>query len=227
MMISPYRQFYKTIGYTFTDQQNLELALTHRSAGRQHNERLEYLGDAVLGMVIAKALFNRFPKQPEGALTRMRSQLVKGDTLAELGREAGLGQLIKLGPGEMKSGGHRRSSIIADAVEAVIGAIYLEAGLDKVEPLILQWFDSRLASLDPETQLKDPKTRLQEYLQGRKLPLPDYQVKSITGESHDQTFTVTCVVKPIDDVFEGVGNSRRRAEQVAASKVLESLESGK
>lgn len=227
MNTSPYRQLYKKIGYQFKQEDNLTQALTHRSAARKHNERMEFLGDAVLGMVIANALYQRFPKQPEGNLTRMRSTLVKGDTLAELAREAGLGELLRLGPGEMKSGGHRRDSILADAVEAIIGAIYLESGIEKCEELILKWYAARLARLDPDEHPKDNKTRLQEYLQGRGLPLPLYEVVSITGESHNQTFTVTCKVTPVPQPVTGTGPSRRRAEQQAAQLTLEQLANAK
>ena len=218
-----YASLYKRIGYTFQNPENLNLALTHRSASKKHNERLEFLGDAVLGMVIAKALFIQFPKQPEGNLTRMRATLVKGETLAELAKEFELGDLLKLGPGELKSGGFRRASILADAVEAIIGAIYLEAGLETVEPLLLNWYASRLKKLDPDLHLKDDKTRLQEYLQGRKLPLPDYQVVDIGGKAHDQTFTVECRVTGLKKPLMGRGNSRRKAEQKAARLALEKL----
>ncbi|MCV2883244.1 ribonuclease III [Aestuariibacter sp. AA17] len=220
-----YVQLYKKLGYTFDNAANLKLALTHRSASKKHNERLEYLGDAVLGMVIAKQLFTQFPKQPEGSLTRMRASLVKGETLAELGKDFELGELLELGPGELKSGGHRRSSILADAVEAIIGAIYLESDFVTCETLILKWFDSRLKSLNPDVHLKDDKTRLQEYLQGKKLPLPEYDIVNITGKDHDQTFEVSCRVTVFDNPAIGRGNSRRKAEQQAARKVLEKLNS--
>lgn len=220
-----YYSLYKKLGYRFEDETQLALALTHRSAAKQHNERLEYLGDAVLGMVIAKALYLKFPKQSEGKLTRMRSSLVKGETLAELAKEMELGELITLGSGEMKSGGHRRASILADAVEAIIGAIYLEAGLEQCESLILTWFASRIEKLDPDYHPKDDKTQLQEYLQGRKLPLPDYQVIDISGKAHDQTFTVSCVVQGLAKPIEARGKSRRAAEQKAARKCLEQMTS--
>lgn len=221
-----YQPLYKKLGYTFDEQKNLTLALTHRSAAKVHNERLEFLGDAVLGMVIARALFERFPKQPEGNLTRMRASLVKGETLAELAREFEIGNLLKLGPGEMKSGGFRRSSILADTVEAIIGAIYLEAGLERCEALILSWFASRITDLNPDLHLKDDKTRLQEFLQGRKLPLPQYDVVEITGKAHDQSFTVSCEVSGLDAPLIGQGSSRRKAEQRAARQALEALHNG-
>ncbi len=225
-LVDPYISLYKRLGYTFTDVNNLKQALTHRSASQKHNERLEFLGDAILGMVIAKALFSRFPKQPEGKLTRMRSSLVKGDTLAEVAREFELGELLVLGPGELKSGGFRRDSILADSVEAIIGAIYLEAGMDKCEELVLQWFDARIKQLDPEAVSKDDKTRLQEYLQGKKQPLPIYEVTDIKGKSHDQTFYVSCMASGLKRPITGVGNSRRKAEQKAARQALDKLTHG-
>lgn len=226
-VVDPYLPLYKRLGYTFADADNLTAALTHRSANKKHNERLEFLGDAILGMVVATALYQRFPKQPEGKLTRMRSSLVKGDTLAEVAREFELGEVLLLGPGELKSGGFRRDSILADAVEAIIGAIYLEAGMQTCESLILKWFESRLEALDPEAVSKDDKTRLQEFLQGNKQPLPVYEVTDIKGKSHDQTFYVACSVVGLKDTIVGKGNSRRKAEQRAAKQVFEKLTNGK
>jgi ribonuclease-3 len=222
-LVNPYLPLYKRLGYTFALEANIVEALTHRSANKQHNERLEFLGDAILGMVIAKVLYQRFPKQPEGKLTRMRSSLVKGDTLAEVAREFELGELLLLGPGELKSGGFRRDSILADAVEAIIGAIYLEAGMEKCEVLVLNWFASRIKALDPEAVSKDDKTRLQEYLQSNKHPLPLYEVTEIKGKSHDQTFYVECNVEGLEKAVVGKGNSRRRAEQKAAKQAFEKL----
>ena len=172
-------------------------------------------------------LFKRFPEQPEGSLTRMRSLLVKGDTLAEIGKEFELGDLLKLGPGELKSGGHRRASILEDAVEAIIGAIYLEAGIEKTETLVLQWFANRLDKLDPNAVDKDSKTRLQEYLQGRKLPLPSYTVIDIKGKDHQQTFVVECRVSGLEQPVCAQGSSRRKAEQDAAKQALELLTNDK
>ena len=222
-LINPYLRLYKRLGYTFADEAKIVEALTHRSASKQHNERLEFLGDAILGMVIAKALYQRFPQQPEGKLTRMRSSLVKGDTLAEVAREFELGELLLLGPGELKSGGFRRDSILADAVESIIGAIYLEAGMTTCESLILDWFACRLKALDPEAVSKDDKTRLQEYLQSNRHPLPLYEVTEIKGKSHDQTFYVECNVEGLKKAVVGSGNSRRRAEQKAAKQAFEKL----
>lgn len=221
--INPYAKLSRQIGYEFKDPGLLKQALTHRSAAKQHNERLEFLGDAVLGMIIARELYDKFPNVPEGKLTRMRSTLVKGDTLAELARESDVGELMNLGPGELKSGGHRRSSIIADAMEAIIGAIYLEAGLAQTEDVVLHLWKSRINKLDPNEHPKDAKTRLQEFLQSRRLPLPLYEVVEITGKDHAQTFVVHCQVATLDTPLEGVGSSRRKAEQQAAKLALETL----
>lgn len=222
----PYLALCKRLKYEFKDLQNLKLALTHRSAGSKHNERLEFLGDAILGMVMAKHLYHQFPKEPEGKLTRMRSTLVKGDTLAQMARDFNFGEVLKLGPGELKSGGFARDSILADALEATIGAIYLESGIDICEQLILEWFAQRIAKLDPNIHPKDSKTQLQEYLQSKHLPLPEYKVVDIAGKSHDQTFVVECKVSPLDTPVVAKGKSRRKAEQTAANLTLEKLTGG-
>ena len=222
--IDKYLRLCKAIGYTFNNEALLEQALTHRSAAKQHNERLEFLGDAILGMIIGETLFKRFPTVPEGKLTRMRSTLVKGDTLAELAKEASVGELLNLGPGELKSGGHRRSSILADAVEAILGAIYLDSGMDEVRGVIDRLWESRINQLDPNAHPKDSKTRLQEFLQGRKQALPTYEVLSISGKDHAQTFEVCCKVESLPDAVVASGNSRRKAEQEAARLTLEKLD---
>ncbi|EKE67913.1 ribonuclease III [Gallaecimonas xiamenensis] len=214
---------YRRLGYRFNDEKRVRQALTHRSAGSQHNERLEYLGDSILSFVIADALYHRFPKANEGDMSRMRATLVKGKTLAELGSEFQLGDFLRLGPGELKSGGFRRESILADGVEALIGAIYLDSDLDSIRQLILNWYEQRLDDIQPGVAQKDPKTRLQEYLQGKRLPLPHYQVEKVEGEAHQQTFTVSCLVDGIEAPFMGVGSSRRKAEQAAAEQALEQL----
>ncbi|ROQ30321.1 ribonuclease III [Gallaecimonas pentaromativorans] len=214
---------YRRLGYCFNDEKRVRQALTHRSAGSQHNERLEYLGDSILSFVIADALYHRFPAANEGDMSRMRATLVKGKTLAEFGSEFQLGDFLRLGPGELKSGGFRRESILADGVEALIGAIYLDSDLPTIRDLILSWYDSRLEAIQPGVAQKDPKTRLQEYLQGKRLPLPHYQVEKVEGEAHQQTFTVSCLVEGIDNPFMGVGSSRRKAEQAAAEQALEQL----
>ncbi|WP_432456165.1 MULTISPECIES: ribonuclease III [unclassified Agarivorans] len=213
----------RIIGYQFEDANLLTLALTHRSAGGIHNERLEFLGDAVLSWVIAEELYQRFPKVSEGDLSPMRSTLVKGKTLAELARSFELGEYIKLGPGELKSGGFRRESILADAVEAIIGAVYLDSDPQTVKQLLLSWYQPRLNKIEPGLSQKDPKTRLQEILQSRKQALPDYQVVEIKGEAHNQQFTVSCSVAGLDKPIIGTSTSRRKAEQVAAELVLEHL----
>jgi ribonuclease-3 len=213
----------RTLGYQFRDSQLLRLALTHRSAGGRNNERLEFLGDSILNHVIAEALFGRFPKAREGELSRMRAALVKGDTLAEVARELELGDSLQLGSGERKSGGHRRGSILADALEAVIGAILLDAGVEQCRERVLDWFSTRLDDLSDSLVEKDPKTRLQEYLQGRGRPLPDYQLVDVNGAAHAQQFRVSCRLEQPGLVVEGSGSSRRRAEQAAALEALEGL----
>lgn len=211
------------LGYEFKDIQRLEMALTHRSASSRNNERLEFLGDALLGYVIADTLFARFPQASEGQLTRLRSTLVKKETLAEIAQQLDLGQYLRLGGGELKSGGWRRASILADAVEALLGSIYLDSGMEECRRVLLTLWTPRLEQLDLESINKDPKTRLQEYLQARKKELPQYEVTSIEGEAHDQRFAVTCRVAGLDDVTYGEGRSRRHAEQAAAEQALRLL----
>lgn len=212
----------KRIGYTFKNFALLKQALTHRSALGEHNERLEFLGDSILSFAISTDLYLRFPKVNEGDLSRMRATLVCGKMLAEIGREFQLGDCLILGPGELKSGGFRRDSIIADAVEAIIGAAFLDSDIDTVKALILKWFASRLNSIQPGISQKDPKTRLQERLQSRKQPLPVYEVIEIKGEAHNQRFTMSCKIEGLEAV-QGQGTSRRKAEQIAAEKMLEIL----
>ena len=201
------------------------LALTHRSRGSKNNERLEFLGDSILGMVISTDLFRRFPEHREGTLTRLRASLVKGDTLSKIAKELNLEEYILLGAGELKSGGFRRSSTLADAVEALIGAIYLDSDLATAEKFILELYKDRLTSCNPEDILKDPKTRLQEYLQARNLPLPDYEVVAVTGKEHQQTFTVACDISLLENTVEATGKSRRKAEQAAAEKAMKQIKS--
>lgn len=212
----------KRIAYNFSNFDLLKQALTHRSALGEHNERLEFLGDSILSFAISTDLYLRFPKVNEGDLSRMRATLVCGKMLAEIGREFQLSDCLILGPGELKSGGFRRDSIIADGVEAIIGAVYLDSNIDVVEKLILKWFASRLNSIQPGISQKDPKTRLQEHLQSRKQPLPVYEVLEIKGEAHNQRFTMSCTIEGLKAV-EGQGTSRRKAEQIAAEKMLEAL----
>lgn len=216
--------FSRRIGHAFDNMALLELAMTHRSFGGQNNERLEFLGDSIVNFVIAEALFERFPQAREGQLSRLRARLVRGQTLAELAREMEFGECLRLGSGEMKSGGHRRDSILADAVEAVLGAIYLDAGMDIARTRVLAWYAKRLESIDLQDTQKDPKTRLQEFLQSRQSPLPRYEVVSVEGEAHDQTFTVECHVELLATHTLGTGSSRRHAEQQAAELAILQLE---
>ncbi|MGQ4499585.1 ribonuclease III [Vibrio parahaemolyticus] len=225
-MNSPIDKLERKLGYQFKDAGLINLALTHRSANSKHNERLEFLGDSILSFVIADDLYHRFPKVNEGDMSRMRATLVRGHTLAELGREFDLGDYLKLGSGELKSGGFRRDSILADAVEAIIGAIYLDSDIEKVRSIVLSWYNSRLEAIKPGVSQKDPKTRLQEFLQGRRKPLPVYTVTNIKGEAHNQEFTVECEVAGVDKPVIGKGTSRRKAEQAAAETALEQLTNG-
>lgn len=211
------------LGHQFKDQALLQQALTHRSAGSDNNERLEYLGDAVLGFVIAETLFERFPEASEGALTRLRASLVKKETLARLARSEKLGDHVQLGSGELKSGGWRRDSILANAVEAVIGAIYLDAGIDVCRQRIQTLYAELLNSVSPDKVGKDPKTRLQEYLQARHLPLPVYRIVAEKGEAHAREFIIECTVSEVAQPIEATGRSRQSAEQAAAEQALELL----
>ena len=213
----------RRIGYTFHDPELLMLAMTHRSFGNQNNERLEFLGDSLVNMIIAEHLYHHFERAREGQLSRLRARMVKGVTLAEIGREFELGQYLRLGSGEKKSGGFRRDSILADAVESIIGAIYLDSGFDTCRQQVLHWFEKRLQRLDIQDTQKDPKTRLQEYLQSRQFPLPRYEVISVDGEAHAQTFHVSCALPSLDRKTTGVGSSRRIAEQQAARAALQQL----
>lgn len=210
-------------GYSFSDERLLRQALTHRSYGQPNNERLEFLGDSVVNQVVALALFQRFPTLSEGELSRLRASLVCQTTLFEIAAELKLGQSLLLGEGELKSGGASRPSILSDALEALIAAVYLDGGYEEAKALVERLFEPRLATLDPQKSLKDPKTRLQEWLQGRKRPLPKYALLEVRGEAHAQEFEVECLVS---DGFRtrGVGTSRRAAEQHAAAEAMTQLE---
>jgi len=212
------------LGHAFADPALLKQALTHRSHSAQHNERLEFLGDAVLNFVVASLLFARFAHLDEGKLTRLRANLVKQPTLADIAASLGLSTQLRLGEGELKSGGFRRPSMLADALEAILGAIYLDAGFDAVARVIAGLYDTRLANLNPQTPSKDAKTGLQELLQARKLDLPVYQVVTTHGAAHDQTFEVACVIAALDVHVTAGGTTRRAAEQAAARLALEALE---
>jgi len=223
LIAKPLKQLSHKLGYTFHDQTLLQTALTHRSVGRNNNERLEFLGDAILSFVISAWLFSEYPNASEGQLSRQRAKLVKGETLAELGRELALGDYIALGPGECKSGGHHRNSIIADTVEAILGALYLDGGIDAVQPLLKTLYTQRLTNLPTDNDLKDPKTRLQEHLQSRQSDLPDYTLIETSGAAHAQHFRVACTITNPQHRTEGEGSSRRRAEQHAAETMLAKL----
>lgn len=218
------KRLQQRLDYRFSNRSLLELALTHRSAGNSNNERLEFLGDSIVNHVIAESLYHRFPDTREGDMSRMRAALVKGDTLAKVARELEFGECLKLGAGERKSGGHRRSSILADALEAVAGAILLDSDYDTCKACLLRWFESRLEGLGQGAGEKDPKTRLQEFLQGRGNPLPTYELVSVEGEDHQQQFEVTCQLRKPALSVQGSGSSRRKAEQAAAAAALERLE---
>lgn len=210
----------KTLHFRFADQGLLERALTHRSAKGRNNERLEYLGDAILDFVISEALFRLRPQADEGDLSRLRSALVKDATLASIASELGIGEHIILGGGERKTGGHRRQSILADALEALFGAMYLDAGFDVAKAVIERIYNERLKGLPDAAELRDPKTQLQEWLQARKLGLPVYDLVEVSGQDHRQRFTVTCTVSELSQTTQGEAASRRNAEQQAARRML-------
>jgi ribonuclease-3 len=205
------------LGHDFRHPELLRQALTHRSYGVTHNERLEFVGDSVLNCVIAAALFARFPQLPEGELSRVRANLVNRDTLSRLARGLDLGRLIHVGQGETRSGGTARPSILADTLEALFGAVFVDAGFDAAQTAVLAVYAEDLSSLDPSLDSKDPKTRLQELLQGRGLPVPEYAIVTVTGEAHAQTFEVACRIPGLAIDARGSGSSRRAAEQVAAA----------
>jgi len=213
----------RLLGLNFNCSRLLQEALTHRSVGSRNNERLEFLGDAALGLIIAQELFHRFPKAREGELSRMRASLVNQKTLADLARKLELGDWLVLGAGELKSGGFRRDSILSDALEAIIGAILEDQGMEICRRWVVRLFADHLASLEAGNWEKDPKTRLQEFLQSRGLSLPRYELISQRGSPHDQVFTVACRVELLDLPLEGRGGSRKQAEQQAAAAVLKRL----
>jgi ribonuclease-3 len=211
------------LGYEARDLDLFRAALTHRSAAGVNNERLEFLGDAVVNLVMAHELYQAFPQAAEGDLSRLRARLVSREPLAEVALELGVGETLQLGTGELKSGGFRRQSILADALEALCGAIFLDRGMEAARVLLVRLFAGRIAQLPEPAALKDAKTRLQEYLQSRGLELPRYSVLAIEGEDHAQTFRVSCEVPALQLSVEGGGSSRRRAEQRAAATMLEQL----
>jgi ribonuclease-3 len=208
------------LGHAFRRPELLARALTHRSHGATHNERLEFVGDAVLNCVVAVALFERFPAIPEGELSRVRASLVNRDTLTRLARGLGLGAEIRLGEGEVRSGGGERPSILADALEAIFGAVFVDAGFAAARAAIERVYAGEFIGLDPAALGKDPKTRLQEWLQARRLAVPEYAVTRISGEAHAQTFTIECRVPALAIVATGTGTNRRAAEQDAAAQAF-------
>ncbi|WP_079418769.1 ribonuclease III [Thiomonas intermedia] len=216
----------KRLGYSFRDRKLFERALTHRSFGADHNERLEFLGDSVLNLSAAAWLYHQAARQDEGQLSRLRAALVRAETLAEVARTVELGRFLRLGEGELQSGGAQRESILADAVEALLGAIYLEAGFDMAQEVMRRLFASLLESLDADVVRKDAKTQLQEFLQGQRLPLPSYVVLDVRGAAHQQQFKVECAVAALGLKVEGEGDSRRRAEQDAATRMIERIGRG-
>lgn len=210
----------RKLGYQFKNPQLLKLALTHRSSSEENNERLEFLGDSIVNCVIAEALYHQFPVAQEGDLSRWRATLINRDTLGNLARDFQMGRYLILGPGELKSGGSERLSILSCAMEAIIGAIYLDGGFEITRTCILKWYQPLLAPITKTSSFKDPKTSLQEYLQGHHMSLPVYAVELIEGEAHQQSFVVSCTVEGINEKAFGKGTSRRRAEQDAAESML-------
>jgi len=210
----------KSIDYKFENINLFKEALTHRSAGSKNNERLEFLGDSILNFVIAADLFLRYPKSSEGDLSRLRASLVNKDGLYLVSQDLNLGDYLTLGSGELKSGGYRRNSILADAVEAIFGAVYMDSNLERCRLLILQLYHKQLENIPDADSLKDPKTRLQELLQSRKLGLPDYDIIEVIGKAHNQQFTVCCKIDTLELQAQGKASNRRKAEQQAADKII-------
>lgn len=218
-----WRDVQRVLAYAFRDERLLLRALTHRSFSADHNERLEFLGDAVLGLAVSTALVQRWTDMPEGDLSRLRANLVKQPTLVEIAQRLQLAAYLRLGSGELRSGGRQRPSILADALEAVIGAIYEDGGFEAARVVVLALYGDWLVHGKPDAMGKDSKTALQEWLQGRKLPLPVYVVEATYGLAHEQTFEVSCRVDKLDQGSRGTGASRREAEQAAARAMLEQL----
>ena len=217
----------ESLDYEFRDSALFELALTHRSSSSRSNERLEFLGDAVLDFVVSEHVYRAMPGADEGDLSRLRSSLVKDTSLASLGRELGLGDHLILGSGEQKSGGHRRGSILADGLEALFGAVYLDAGFDAAKGVVERAFGNRFDELPDPEELRDPKTRLQEWLQARGMSLPDYTLDNVSGKAHQQTFEVRCTIPGTDHETTGSGTSRRAAEQQSATHMLDLIPGAK
>jgi ribonuclease-3 len=224
LLVSNIRQLQKRLNYTFNDEELLRLALSHRSCGSSNNERLEFLGDSILGLTVTDILYRDFPQAREGELSRMRSHIVRGDSLAGVAKALELGTELLLGPGEMKSGGHRRDSILGDTVEALIGAVYLDGGLEAARQCIVLWFENLFAVVLEVQPIKDPKTSLQEWLQQRGKSVPDYKLVNTGGEAHSRLFTVSCKITDVDREVSAIASSRRKAEQMVAEQLLIELE---
>lgn len=223
-MSADIRRLARALGHAFTRTDLLQQALTHRSAGAVNNERLEFLGDALIGFTVAEVLVARFPQADEGTLSRMRASLVKRESLAHLARRLQLGDYLRLGVGELRTGGHTRDSILADALEAVLGAVYLDGEFTQAQTVVNNLFQPLLEQLDGTRASKDPKTRLQELLQARHRPIPEYEVLMVGGSQHAQSFTVRCMLPDDGRLSRGEGSSRRRAEQAAAEAMLAQFE---
>ena len=219
-------QLERKLDYIFNNRSLLNLALAHRSYAKKNNERLEFLGDSILNFVVAENLYARFPDALEGELSRLRASVVKGETLSKVALKLDLGPHLFLGSGEMRSGGESRNSILADALEAIIAAVYLDSDLIKASECILRWFEKELQEVSPDSLVKDPKSSLQELLQSKQLPLPIYELASTTGKEHEQVFTIECRVALLDKPVLGESTSRKRAEQKAAANVLAELKVG-
>lgn len=213
----------RSFGHVFSRPALRDAALTHRSAGAEHNERLEFLGDSILNCSVARLLYDAHPEADEGELSRLRASLVSGETLAQIAGELGLGEHLRLGGGELKSGGFRRASILADALEAMLGAIFLDSGFEAAAAAVGRLMGPRMSDLPAANLLKDPKTRLQEMLQARGLALPVYTLTAVAGDAHEQSFTISCKVPILELAAVGEGGSRRRAEQLAAARLLDLL----
>jgi len=211
------------LGREFLKTPHFKRAMTHRSANAKHNERMEFLGDSILGLVISDALYHRLPEASEGYLSRLRASLVNESVLAELSAELQLGKLLNLGAGEIRSGGINRKSILADALEALIASVYLERGLKDANTFVIALFESRLETLPQEDELKDPKSRLQEHLQSKGHDLPEYNLVGATGDAHRQTFTAECKIASLNITTHGVSSSRRRAEQISAASAYQKV----
>ncbi|MDH5189824.1 MAG: ribonuclease III [Gammaproteobacteria bacterium] len=218
------RELEASLDYQFSEPALLQQALTHRSVGKKNNERLEFIGDSVLGLVISTEIYERFPDIDEGELSRRRASLVRGDTLAEIARELSIGDYLNLGSGELKSGGFRRESILANTLEAIIGAVYLDSGTDAVWQLVIRMYKNRINAVSEIDDLKDPKTRLQEFLQARQKALPVYEIIDVTGNPPKQAFKVSCSLSDPEMTIIGEGSSRRKAEQEAAQSTLAKIE---